>query len=64
MEITMEVPKETKNSRAPVAHAGNPSYSGERDQEDRGSKSAGENSLWDPIFKKDHHKFCVQIPIH
>jgi hypothetical protein len=42
-------------SRALVAHSCNPSYSGGRDQEDRGSKSAGENSARDSI-KKTHHK--------
>jgi hypothetical protein len=35
-----------------MAHACNPSYSGGRDQEDRGSKPAWENSLQDPILKK------------
>jgi hypothetical protein len=36
----------------PVAHACNPSYSGGRDQEDRGgSKPAAANSLRDPISK-------------
>jgi hypothetical protein len=34
-----------------VAHTCNPSYSGGRDQEDRGSKPAGANSLQDPISK-------------
>jgi hypothetical protein len=38
-------------SQAPVAHTGNPSYSGGRDQEDRGSKPAGANSSQDPILK-------------
>jgi hypothetical protein len=33
----------------PVAHTCNPSYSGGRDQEDRGSKLTGANSLQDPI---------------
>jgi hypothetical protein len=35
-----------------VAHAGNPSYLGGRDQEDRGSKPAQANSSQDPISKK------------
>jgi hypothetical protein len=39
-----------------VAHACNPSYSGGRDQEDHGSKSAQVNSLQDHISKKTHHK--------
>jgi hypothetical protein len=34
-----------------VAHACNPSYSGGRDQEDQGSKSAWENSSRDPFSK-------------
>jgi hypothetical protein len=40
----------------PVAHAYNPSYTGGRDQEDRGSKPDWANSSWDPILKKIHHK--------
>jgi hypothetical protein len=39
-----------------VAHTCNPSFSGGRDQEDQGSKSALENSSQDPILKKAHHK--------
>jgi hypothetical protein len=35
-----------------VAHACNPSYSGGRDQEDRGSKSDQTNSFRNPISKK------------
>jgi hypothetical protein len=35
----------------PVAHACDPSYSGGRDEEDRGSKPAWANSLGDPILK-------------
>jgi hypothetical protein len=38
-------------SRAPVAHTCNPSYSGGRDQENWGWRSAWANSLWDPISK-------------
>jgi hypothetical protein len=34
-----------------VAYACNPSYSGCRDEEDRGSKLAQANSLRDPILK-------------
>jgi hypothetical protein len=37
--------------QVPVAHTCNPSYSGGRDQEDRGSKPAQANSSWDPISK-------------
>jgi hypothetical protein len=39
------------SSRAPVAHASNPSYSGGRDQEHHSSKPAQENSLQNPISK-------------
>jgi hypothetical protein len=35
-----------------VAHTFNPSYSGDRDQKDRGSKPAGANNLQNPISKK------------
>jgi hypothetical protein len=35
-----------------VAHAYNPSYSGGRDQEDRGSKPTWANRLWNPILIK------------
>jgi hypothetical protein len=35
-----------------VAHAYNPSYSGGRDQEDQGLKSAQANNWQDPILKK------------
>jgi hypothetical protein len=34
-----------------VAHAYNPSYSGDRDQEDHGLKPALSNSVQDPILK-------------
>jgi hypothetical protein len=41
----------------PVAHACHPSFSGGRDQEDRGLKPAQANSSRDPILKKkSHHK--------
>jgi hypothetical protein len=33
------------DSQVPVAHTCNPSYSGDRDQEDQGSKPAQANSL-------------------
>jgi hypothetical protein len=36
-----------------VTHTCNPSYSGDRDQEDQGSKPAQANSLKDPILKKN-----------
>jgi hypothetical protein len=38
--------------QAPVAHACNPSYSGDSDQEDHGLKPAQANSSRDPIWKK------------
>jgi hypothetical protein len=50
MEICQQ---ETLTSQAAVAHSCNPSYSGDRDQEDHGSKPAPANSLWDPIWKKN-----------
>jgi hypothetical protein len=43
--------KKHKPSQAPVAHACNPSYSGDRDQEDLSSKPARANSWRDPISK-------------
>jgi hypothetical protein len=39
-------------SWALVAHTCNPSYSGGRDQEDQGLKTAQANSSRDPILKK------------
>jgi hypothetical protein len=39
------------SSQVPVAHAYNPSYLGDRDQEDRSSKPPQPNSLQDCIFK-------------
>jgi hypothetical protein len=38
--------------QALVSHACNPSDSGGRDQEDRGSKLTGANISWDPISKR------------
>jgi hypothetical protein len=43
-------------SQAPGAHAYNPSYSGGRDQEDCGLKSAQANSWKDPVLKKPNTK--------
>jgi hypothetical protein len=40
----------------PVAHVCNPSYSGGRDQEDCGLKSAQANSSRRPYLEKTHHK--------
>jgi hypothetical protein len=39
-----------------VANACNPSYSGSKDKEDRGSRPAGANSLRDPISKNPSQK--------
>jgi hypothetical protein len=39
-----------------MAHTCNPSYSGGRDQEDRGLKPAHANSSRDPILKKPSQK--------
>jgi hypothetical protein len=60
--LTTLLPKRKKkkaklfNSRVPVAHACNPSYSGGRDQEDHTSKPARANSLQDPILKMRNTK--------
>jgi hypothetical protein len=43
----------TKDSQALVAHTCNPSYSGGRDQQDRGSKPAQSNSSTRPYHKKN-----------
>jgi hypothetical protein len=53
-------------SRAPVAHAYNPSYSGGRDQEDCRSKPARKNSSRDPISKKPFTKIGLEnvVSIH
>jgi hypothetical protein len=39
-----------------VAHSCNPSFSGDRDQEDHGSKPAQANSSQDPILTKKKKK--------
>jgi hypothetical protein len=49
------------NSRAPVAHTCNSSYSGGRDQEDHGSKPARANSSRDPISKNPSQKGLVEF---
>jgi hypothetical protein len=41
-----------RSSQAAMTHACNPSYSGDRNQEDHGSKPAQANSSQDPILKK------------
>jgi hypothetical protein len=43
------------------AHTYNPSYSEDRDQEDRGSKSAWANSLQDPISKNPSQKRAGRV---
>jgi hypothetical protein len=49
-------------SQALMAYACNPSYSGGRDQKDRGSKTACVKYLMRPYLEKTHHKkgcvFC------
>jgi hypothetical protein len=45
-----------KSELAPVAHVYKPSYSGGRDQEDRGSKPAWANSSMRPYLKNTLHK--------
>jgi hypothetical protein len=48
--------KKIPGSQVLVAHACNPSYSGGRDQEDRGSKPAWANSSTRPYLEKALHK--------
>jgi hypothetical protein len=50
--------KKSNKSQVPVAHIYNPSYSGSRDQEYCGSKSALANRLQDHISKKLITKKC------
>jgi hypothetical protein len=56
ISILGETYKDIKSSWAPVADICNPSYSGDRNQEDRSSKPAWSNSLQDPISKNSSHK--------
>jgi hypothetical protein len=44
-----------------VANACNPSYSGGRNQEDRGSKTAKANSSRDPILKNLHKNRAGEV---
>jgi hypothetical protein len=46
---------------APMAHIYNPSYSGGRDQEDQGLKSAQANSSQDPISKIHNTKRAGRV---
>jgi hypothetical protein len=48
--------QEANMGRAPMVQAYNPSYSGDRDQEDQGLKPAQSNSSRDLVLKKIHHK--------
>jgi hypothetical protein len=48
--------KTSRTTWALAAHACNPSCSGGRDQEDRGSKPAQENSSMRPYLEKNHKK--------
>jgi hypothetical protein len=52
--------KKKKNKKNPsqvlVAHACNPSFSGDRDQETLGAKPVQANSLQDPILKNPSQK--------
>jgi hypothetical protein len=50
-QIVLET-KKAEWSQAPVSHTWNPRYSGGRDQEDRGSKSAQANSFMRPVSTK------------
>jgi hypothetical protein len=43
-------------SQVPIAHACNPSYSGDRDQEDHGLSTAWANRLRDPVSKNPPQK--------
>jgi hypothetical protein len=44
-----------------VTHTCNPSYSGDRDQENRGSKPAQANSSRDPMLKKPITKRACRV---
>jgi hypothetical protein len=44
--------KKKIHSQVLVAHTCNPSYSGDRDQEDHGLKPTQANSFHDPVLKK------------
>jgi hypothetical protein len=48
--------KKNKTSWTPLAHTYNPSYSGGRDQEDHGSKSAPGKQFSRSYLKENHHK--------
>jgi hypothetical protein len=47
-------------SRVPVAHAYNPSYSGGREQEDHGSRSARANNLKSCLESTQHKEGLVE----
>jgi hypothetical protein len=50
------LPLNVKCGQEPVAHTGNPTYSGGRDQEDHGLKPAQANSCARPYLEKTYHK--------
>jgi hypothetical protein len=64
MKTTREICKIVP-SQALVVHGCNPSYSGGRDQKDRGLRPAWENSLRDPISKtpstKKGYSICLAV---
>jgi hypothetical protein len=55
-KVIVNLARKRVNGQALVAYACNPSYSGVRDQEDRGSKPARANSSPDPISRNPSQK--------
>jgi hypothetical protein len=47
--------------QAPMSQACNPSYKGDRDQEDHSSKPAWEKSLQDPISTNSRVQWCPPV---
>jgi hypothetical protein len=47
--------RQLEGAGARVAYTSNPSYFGDRDQEDHGLKPAQANSFREPILKNTHH---------
>jgi hypothetical protein len=58
--IELNNSKKQKTSQALMADVCNPSYSGGRDQEDRGSKASLANSSRNPILKNSSQKGLVE----
>jgi hypothetical protein len=56
MTLDYLIPKQLYLCQVPVAHTYNPGYSGNRDQEDLGSKPAWANRYGRPYHEKTHHK--------